>query len=304
MGFGTLALIAVAGLIGPLLAVRSGWNVPVVLGELVAGLLLGASGLGWLDAADPTFSFLADIGFALVMFVAGSHVPVRDPQLRAGLGFGTARAAAVGSWLRQCSGYGAAELFDTGNAALYALLMASSSAALILPIVDSLHLHGPAVLQLIPQIAVADAACIVALPLIIDPPHAGRAAIGALLVIGGAVLVYLALRIWRRDRAAATGAPVVRAPQVRHRTPGQPRPSCSRWPPWRWPATSRSCWPGFACGLAVSAVGEPRRVAKQLFALTDGFLGPLFFVWLGASLDVHSLGRPSRGDPARACIWA
>ncbi|MGT2463191.1 cation:proton antiporter domain-containing protein [Sinomonas atrocyanea] len=47
---------------------------------------------------------------------------------------------------------------------------------------------------------------------------------------------------------------------------------------------------GFAFGLAVSAVGEPRRLARQLFALNDGFLGPVFFVWLGASIDLRQLG--------------
>ncbi|HWC89104.1 MAG TPA: cation:proton antiporter, partial [Pirellulales bacterium] len=47
---------------------------------------------------------------------------------------------------------------------------------------------------------------------------------------------------------------------------------------------------GFSLGLATSAVGEPRRLAKQLFAISDGFFGPLFFVWLGASLQVRELG--------------
>ena len=47
---------------------------------------------------------------------------------------------------------------------------------------------------------------------------------------------------------------------------------------------------GFVFGLAVAAVGEPRRLARQLFAVTEGFLGPLFFVWLGASLDLRALG--------------
>jgi Kef-type K+ transport system membrane component KefB len=47
---------------------------------------------------------------------------------------------------------------------------------------------------------------------------------------------------------------------------------------------------GFALGLAVSAVGEPRRVAKQLFAVTEGLFGPVFFVWLGASLGIRALG--------------
>jgi Kef-type K+ transport system membrane component KefB len=48
---------------------------------------------------------------------------------------------------------------------------------------------------------------------------------------------------------------------------------------------------GFSFGLAMAAVGEPRRLARQLFAVTEGFFGPLFFVWLGASLDLRDLGR-------------
>jgi Kef-type K+ transport system membrane component KefB len=47
---------------------------------------------------------------------------------------------------------------------------------------------------------------------------------------------------------------------------------------------------GFAFGLGVSAMGEPRRLARQLFALTEGLFGPLFFVWLGASLNLRALG--------------
>src|SRR6185312_6987055 len=46
---------------------------------------------------------------------------------------------------------------------------------------------------------------------------------------------------------------------------------------------------GFALGLAISGVGEPRRLARQLFGITEGFFGPLFFVWLGASLEVREL---------------
>jgi Kef-type K+ transport system membrane component KefB len=48
---------------------------------------------------------------------------------------------------------------------------------------------------------------------------------------------------------------------------------------------------GFSFGLVVAAVGEPRRLARQLFAVTEGFFGPLFFVWLGASLDLSDLAR-------------
>jgi Kef-type K+ transport system membrane component KefB len=47
---------------------------------------------------------------------------------------------------------------------------------------------------------------------------------------------------------------------------------------------------GFSYGLVVAGIGEPRRLARQLFAITEGFFGPLFFVWLGTSLDLRDLG--------------
>ena len=47
---------------------------------------------------------------------------------------------------------------------------------------------------------------------------------------------------------------------------------------------------GFALGLVIASVGEPRRLARQLFGIAEGFFSPLFFVWLGASLQVRELG--------------
>ena len=47
---------------------------------------------------------------------------------------------------------------------------------------------------------------------------------------------------------------------------------------------------GFALGLVLAAIGEPRRLARQLLGITEGFFSPLFFVWLGASLQVRDLG--------------
>src|SRR6185437_10217118 len=96
MTFSTLAVIGLAALLGPLLALPRCWHLPVVLGELLAGIVLGPTGLGGLHAADPEFSFLANVGFALVMFVAGSHVPVRDASVRSALGAGAVRAVGIG----------------------------------------------------------------------------------------------------------------------------------------------------------------------------------------------------------------
>ena len=288
MTFVQLSVVCLVAVAGPLLAVPRTWHLPVVLGELAAGIVLGRTGFAYLDAHDPTFVFLADIGFALVMFVVGTHVPVRDPQLRPALTRGLLRAVVVGV-AAAALGIGLARAFDIDHAALYAVLLASSSAALILPIVDSLGLGGPDVLGLLPQIAVADAACIVALPLAIDPAHAWRAAGGAAAVIAAAAAVFVVLRHLERngtrervhdlseDREFALELRIQLA--VLFALAGLAV------------ALDVSIMlAGFTFGLAVAAVGEPRRLAHQLFALTEGFLGPVFFVWLGSSLDLEELG--------------
>jgi Kef-type K+ transport system membrane component KefB len=47
-------------------------GLPSVLGELVAGLLLGASGLGWVEVND-VISLFAEIGIVLLLFEIGLH---------------------------------------------------------------------------------------------------------------------------------------------------------------------------------------------------------------------------------------
>ena len=91
MSFFQLSLIAAVALLGPLLALPRKWHLPVVLGQLLAGIAIGRTGLGLVDSSDPTFTFVADVGFALVMFVAGTHVPVRDEAIRPALGAGALR---------------------------------------------------------------------------------------------------------------------------------------------------------------------------------------------------------------------
>ena len=292
MDFAMLAVIVLAGLIGPILAYPQGWKVPVVVGELFVGIILGRTGMSYLNAAEPTFSFLAEVGFGLVMFVAGTHVPVRDVKLQQSLGRGTARAVLVGAG-SAILGVLLSSAFGTGHAALYAVLMASSSAALILPIINSLDLRGEQVLRLLPQVAIADAACIVALPLAIDPAHVGRAALGALTVIATGAALFGALRFLERKgyRHRLHHVSEERHFALELRISLVILFSLSA-------IAGRSqvsvMLAGFVFGLAVAAIGEPRRLARQLFAVTEGFFAPLFFVWLGASLDLRALAtRPT-----------
>lgn len=287
MTFPVLALICAAALLGPLLALPRKWHVPVVIGELVAGILIGRSGLGLVDPAEPTFTFLADLGFALIMFVAGSHVPVRDQQIRSALGSGAVRMTVV-AVAAAAVGIAVAAWFGTGHAPLYVVLLASSSAALVLPIVGSLKLKGPSILAMTAQVAMADTLAIVALPLVLNPAAAGRAALGSLAVLASATALFFILR-----KADHTGLQ-----QKIHRVSEQRKFALElRFQlAVLFALAGLAVWShvsimlaGFAFGLAVSAVGEPRRLAHQLFALTEGFLGPLFFLWLGSSLDLREL---------------
>jgi Kef-type K+ transport system membrane component KefB len=292
VSFLDLAVVCAVALAGPLLATPRRWHLPVVLGELLAGAALGASGLGVLDAGEATFTFLGSCGFVLVMFVAGTHVPLRDARLRTALRTGIVRALAVGV-AAVALAYVVAHLVGISHAPLYAVLMASSSAALVLPVVDSLRLEGPALVDLLPQVAVADTVCIVLLPLVIDPGHALRAGLGALAVIGAGAALFVVLRAVEtsgvRRRVHALSEEREFAVELR----------VSLAAMFAMAALAVAVHvslmlAGFVSGLVVAAVGEPRRVAKQLFAVTEGFFGPLFFVWLGAGLEVRDLvHRPS-----------
>ncbi len=49
-------------------------RVPVVVGEILAGILIGPSLLGWVHPDDPTLDILAEIGFAFLMFLSGLEI--------------------------------------------------------------------------------------------------------------------------------------------------------------------------------------------------------------------------------------
>jgi Kef-type K+ transport system membrane component KefB len=287
VSFSDLALVCAVALAGPLLATPRRWHLPVVLGELSAGVVLGATGLKLLDAAEPTFSFLGSCGFVLVMFVAGTHVPARDPRLRTALRTGVGRAVLVGV-VALALGYAVAQLVGTSHALVYAVLMASSSAAIVLPTVGSLGLSGRDLVDLLPQVAVADSLCIVLLPLVIDTDHVGRAAAGAAAVVASGVVLFFLLRYGERsglrERVHVLSEEREFAVELRISLAAVFTMAALAV------ATHVSLMlAGFVSGLAVAAVGEPRRVARQLFAVTEGFFGPLFFVWLGASLQLGDL---------------
>src|SRR6478752_7339012 len=123
-----------------------------------------------------------------------------------------------------------------------------------------------------------------------SPARAGRAALGALAVVGCSVALFVVLRAterrgWRRD---------VHRLSERRKFALELRINLAIL--FGLAAVAQTTrvsimLAGFTFGLAVAAIGEPRRLARQLFAVTEGFFGPLFFIWLGSSLDLRALGQ-------------
>jgi Kef-type K+ transport system membrane component KefB/Trk K+ transport system NAD-binding subunit len=69
-----LLLIAVLAFVIPIVISRfRGFKLPIVVAEIIAGIVIGKSGLDLVHAA-PTLDFLAEFGFTFLMFLAGLEV--------------------------------------------------------------------------------------------------------------------------------------------------------------------------------------------------------------------------------------
>ena len=68
-----LALVVLAGLLGPLLASGRRFRVPVLTGELIGGIILGRTGLNLIDPTTAPFPVFFSLGFAMLMLESGTE---------------------------------------------------------------------------------------------------------------------------------------------------------------------------------------------------------------------------------------
>jgi Kef-type K+ transport system membrane component KefB len=290
MSFGVLALLVFAGLAGPALAASRRVLLPVVVGEIAAGVVIGRTGFSWIDPAEPTTKFLGQIGFAMLMFEAGMRVPLRHPGLAGGLRRGAVAAALV-ALLSPPAGFAVSWVTGEHDTAIYALLVASGSAAVLLPALEEHRLLSDSrALTLMAQVALADVGAVVALPLVLQPSRAGSAALGGLAVAVAALGVFGVARL-----LDGRGWVVELRKQSKHRAWALDlRLSLLVLFTLAWIAVrsgTSTLVAGFAVGLVVAAIGGPKRLSRQVTGLGAAFFVPLFFVVLGAQLDLRALWR-------------
>jgi Kef-type K+ transport system membrane component KefB len=300
MDLGLIALIFTAALLGPVLSLLSRGALPVVVGQLLAGVILGKTGFRVVDPDKPDLALLYSLGFATLMFTVGMQVPLRDRRLRVALRSGLA-AVALAVPLALAAGFGA-HLAGGGPTLVYAVVIVSSSAAIALPVINERGLDSPPVLVAMAWITIADILATIAIPLAISPARAGHAALGALIVAALVAIVFtVAHRLHR--------VPLVK----RIRKAGKRRD---------WAIDLRLAVivlvslsfvaqevgasllvAGFGTGLVVAAIGGPKRLSHEVLGLGQGFLVPLFFVLLGAKLDLRALAGNHRAV-ILACLLA
>ena len=285
-----LAVVVLAGLLGPLLASGRRLRVPVLVGELIGGILLGRTTLHVIDPASPPFPVFASLGFAMLMLESGTEIDLgskllRDSALRSGLAFLVTLLAAVpaglviGVWV------------GSTHVALFIVLLAGSSAAVALPTIREEGLTGPAITLVIAWIALADAVTALLMPLALTSPGQLPAALlgDALIIAAAALIIALGIRFFG-------SGPAQEAKQLSKQRHWALRLRLSVLMLLFLGAIAEHTGAsllvaGFAAGIVLRQFGEPHRLALELTGLATGFFVPTFFVLLGASLDLRGLAR-------------
>ncbi|HBY94162.1 MAG: cation:proton antiporter [Ardenticatenaceae bacterium] len=83
--FAPLLIVVLLAFIIPLLLARfKRLTLPIVVGEILVGILVGRSGFGWVSGQEPMLDLLAEFGFAFLMFQAGMEIDFSGLSLSKG----------------------------------------------------------------------------------------------------------------------------------------------------------------------------------------------------------------------------
>jgi Kef-type K+ transport system membrane component KefB len=286
--FTSVLLLVLAGLMGPLLAAGRKPIVPVLVGELIGGAILGRTGIHLIDPSAEPYPIFAALGFAMLMLNAGNEVDIRSPDLRRGVVRG-GLALAVALAASVPVGFAVSAALHLGHPDLLVVLIAGSSAAVAFPTIEERGLKGPTIALLLAWITLADSVTALLMPLTLTGPgHIPEALLGDALIVAVAAAAIMAGR-----RLFATPlADEVKRESKQRQWALQLRISVLLLLAVAAIAehTGASVLiAGFAAGIVLRQFHEPRRLMHQLTGLATGFFVPAFFVLLGAELDLRGL---------------
>jgi Kef-type K+ transport system membrane component KefB len=137
VSFNGVLVIGLVAVAVPALCALVPWlTVPGAVLEVVAGIIVGPSVLGWVHV-DAAVQVLSDLGLGMLLFLAGLEIDVG--RLRGPLGRVAGMAFAVSAGLGLLCAY-AVNLAGLGGEPLFlAIVLVSTSAGLLLPLLKDAH---------------------------------------------------------------------------------------------------------------------------------------------------------------------
>jgi Kef-type K+ transport system membrane component KefB len=206
--FNGLLVVAAIALAAPMLvALVPGLRVPAVVLEIIAGIAVGPSGLGWVEVVVP-IQVVSLVGLAFLLFLGGLEIDVarlRGPVLRAaGVGF----AATLVLGLVAGLSFGAAGWVK--SPLLIAIALSATSLGLVVPVLkDAGQVDAPVGQLTIAGATVADFAAVLLLSLLFSETEGSTGSRLLLLSLFVVLAVLTVLALTRVERSARLEAVLV-----------------------------------------------------------------------------------------------
>jgi Kef-type K+ transport system membrane component KefB len=293
VSFTNLLIISAVAVLAPLLlGLLPRLRVPAVVLEIVAGIVLGPSVLGWVRVDLPV-QILALFGLAFLLFLAGLEIDLarlRGPVLRlALLGY------AVTLMLGLAAGVGFRASGWVGQPLLLAIALSATSLGLIVPVLkDAGKIDSDVGQTAIAAATVADFAAIVLLSLFFSTSGGSTGAKLVLLVAFAAVVTATGLAVVLARRSMRLGDVLVRlqdtTAEIRIRFAVVLLVAFTVLAERFGLETILGAFlAGAVVGLVDRDASSHPQFRTKLEAIGYGFLIPVFFVSSGVRLDLTGL---------------
>ncbi|MFF2390407.1 cation:proton antiporter [Agromyces sp. NPDC058104] len=296
VSIGTMVLVPAIAVVAPLLVRGLGrWvAIPLVVFEIVLGLLLGPSVLGWI-VPDDFMGLIAEFGLAMLFFLAGNEIDFRAIRGR------PLNRAAIGWIISLAAGVGIAALFapDLPAAAFIGIALTSTALGTIMPVLrDSGDLASPFGISVLALGAVGEFGPLLAISLFLS----GRSPlVAAIVLLGFAVVAGVA--IWLA--AKGVGRRMHQVITATLHTSGQFAVRLVIFVLLALVALSivldlDMLLGAFTAGVLyrLLLVGAPKHDAEAIESKLEGvgygFLVPIFFINTGVTFDLEALFADGR----------
>ncbi len=293
VSFTNLLIICAVAVAAPMLVGLLPWlRIPAVVLEIVAGIVLGPSVLGWLHVDLPV-QILALFGLAFLLFLAGLEIDTRRLRGRVLLlaGAGYLITLVLGS----AAGAGFHVAGWVGQPLLLAIALSATSLGLVVPVLkDAGIVEGTVGQTAIAAASVADFAAIVLLSLFFSTSGGTTGAKVILLVAFAAVVAATGLTVAAAGRSRKLGDVLIRLQD----TTAEIRVRFAVVLLIGFTALAErfgleSILGAFLAGAVVGMIDRDAtshpNFRTKLEAIGYGFLVPVFFISSGVRLDLRGL---------------